>query len=375
MSRTFGVYGGRYVPETLIPALDELTAGWDAARADDALLAGAARAAHDLRRPPDAAHARRAVRARQPRLPQARGPAPHRRAQAEQRARPGGARDAGSASSGSSPRPAPASTASRPPPSARASASSASSTWAPRTCAARRPTSSGCTCSAPRCAPVEFGTKTLKEATSEAIRDWITNVETTHYLIGSCVGPAPYPEIVRDLQRVIGDEAREQVLAAEGRLPDAVIACVGGGSNAIGDVLRLHRRRGRPPRRRRGGRRGEPRHRAARPSSTAPARRCSPTTTARSPTPTRSPPGSTTRASAPSTPRCATPAAPSTCRAPTTRRSPRSTGWPRPRGSSRRSRARTRSPARSTSTPSSSSSASPGRGDKDLAEVLAQRLG
>ena len=81
---------------------------------------------------------------------------------------------------------------------------------------------------------VEFGTKTLKEATSEAIRDWITNVETTHYLIGSCVGPAPYPEIVRDLQRVIGDEAREQVLAAEGRLPEAVVACVGGGSNAIG---------------------------------------------------------------------------------------------------------------------------------------------
>jgi tryptophan synthase beta chain len=82
--------------------------------------------------------------------------------------------------------------------------------------------------------PVEFGTKTLKEATSEAIRDWITNVETTHYLIGSCVGPAPYPEIVRELQRVIGDEAREQLLAAEGRLPEAVVACVGGGSNAIG---------------------------------------------------------------------------------------------------------------------------------------------
>jgi tryptophan synthase beta chain len=82
--------------------------------------------------------------------------------------------------------------------------------------------------------PVEFGTKTLKEATSEAIRDWITNVETTHYLIGSCVGPHPYPEIVRELQAVIGREAREQVLAAEGRLPDAVVACVGGGSNAIG---------------------------------------------------------------------------------------------------------------------------------------------
>ncbi len=82
--------------------------------------------------------------------------------------------------------------------------------------------------------PVEFGTKTLKEATSEAIRDWITNVETTHYLIGSCVGPHPYPEIVRELQAVIGREARAQVLEAEGRLPDAVVACVGGGSNAIG---------------------------------------------------------------------------------------------------------------------------------------------
>jgi tryptophan synthase beta chain len=82
--------------------------------------------------------------------------------------------------------------------------------------------------------PVEFGTKTLKEATSEAIRDWITNVETTHYMIGSCVGPHPYPELVRDLQSVIGREARDQILAAESRLPDAVIACVGGGSNAIG---------------------------------------------------------------------------------------------------------------------------------------------
>ena len=82
--------------------------------------------------------------------------------------------------------------------------------------------------------PVEFGTRTLKEATSEAIRDWITNVETTHYLIGSCVGPHPYPEIVRELQAVIGAEARAQILEAEERLPDAVVACVGGGSNAIG---------------------------------------------------------------------------------------------------------------------------------------------
>jgi tryptophan synthase beta chain len=82
--------------------------------------------------------------------------------------------------------------------------------------------------------PVELGTRTLKEATSAAIRDWITNVETTHYVIGSCVGPAPYPELVRELQSVIGREAREQLLEVEGALPDAVVACVGGGSNAIG---------------------------------------------------------------------------------------------------------------------------------------------
>jgi len=82
--------------------------------------------------------------------------------------------------------------------------------------------------------PVEFGTRTLKEATSEAIRDWIGSVETTHYLIGSCVGPQPYPELVRELQAVIGREAREQILELEGRLPEVAIACVGGGSNAIG---------------------------------------------------------------------------------------------------------------------------------------------
>jgi tryptophan synthase beta chain len=82
--------------------------------------------------------------------------------------------------------------------------------------------------------PVDAGTRTLKEATSEAIRDWTTNVATTHYVIGSTVGPAPYPSLVRDLQRVIGDEARAQLLERTGRLPDRVIACVGGGSNAIG---------------------------------------------------------------------------------------------------------------------------------------------
>jgi tryptophan synthase beta chain len=83
-------------------------------------------------------------------------------------------------------------------------------------------------------APVDAGARTLKEAVSAAIRDWVANVATTHYVIGSAVGPAPYPALVRDLQRVIGDEARAQVLEVHGRLPDRVIACVGGGSNAIG---------------------------------------------------------------------------------------------------------------------------------------------
>jgi tryptophan synthase beta chain len=85
-----------------------------------------------------------------------------------------------------------------------------------------------------RVAPVDAGARTLKEAASGAIRDWVTNVGTTHYIIGSCVGPAPYPALVRDLQRVIGDEARAQVLERERRLPQRVIACVGGGSNSIG---------------------------------------------------------------------------------------------------------------------------------------------
>jgi tryptophan synthase beta chain len=82
--------------------------------------------------------------------------------------------------------------------------------------------------------PVTSGTQTLKDATNEAIRDWVTNVEDTHYIIGSVVGPHPYPEMVRDFQRIIGDEAKEQIKEKEGRLPDYILACVGGGSNAMG---------------------------------------------------------------------------------------------------------------------------------------------
>ncbi|HHX41984.1 MAG TPA: tryptophan synthase subunit beta [Armatimonadetes bacterium] len=82
--------------------------------------------------------------------------------------------------------------------------------------------------------PVSSGTKTLKDAVNEALRDWVTNVRTTHYVIGSAIGPHPYPMLVRDLQSVIGREAKAQILEYEGRLPDAIIACVGGGSNSIG---------------------------------------------------------------------------------------------------------------------------------------------
>ena len=161
--------------------------------------------------------------------------------------------------------------------------------------------------------PVEFGTRTLKEATSEAIRDWITNVETTHYLIGSCVGPAPYPELVRELQAVIGREARAQLLEAEGRLPEVVLAWSAAARTRSG-CSPASRRRGRRPvgveaagaaslgtgrtgraaRRAlvRAGRRGRPGRRRA----------------------LRSPPGSTTRAWARSTRGSGTPAARGTSR-------------------------------------------------------------
>ncbi len=82
--------------------------------------------------------------------------------------------------------------------------------------------------------PVKSGSRTLKDAMNEALRDWVTNVETTYYLIGTAAGPHPYPAMVRDFQSVIGRETREQIMAAEGRLPDSLVACIGGGSNAIG---------------------------------------------------------------------------------------------------------------------------------------------
>ena len=82
--------------------------------------------------------------------------------------------------------------------------------------------------------PVTAGAGTLKDAMNEALRDWVTNVDTTYYLIGTAAGPHPYPMMVRDFQKIIGEEIRTQMQEAEGRLPDALVACVGGGSNAIG---------------------------------------------------------------------------------------------------------------------------------------------
>src|SRR5262249_48415018 len=87
--------------------------------------------------------------------------------------------------------------------------------------------------------PVTSGSRTLKDAMNEAIRDWVTNVRTTYYCIGSAAGPHPYPVMVRELQKIIGEEIAVQSLKAEGRLPDAVVACVGGGSNAIGALHRF----------------------------------------------------------------------------------------------------------------------------------------
>ena len=230
---TYGPYGGRYVPETLVPALDELEAGWAEARQDtgywaelDGLLrtfAGrptplylAERLAPGRRvylKREDLCHtgahkinnalgqALLAVRLGKQRIVAETGAGQHGVATATVCARFGlqcvvymGAEDI----------------------------------------RRQHPNVERMRLRGARVESVEIGTRTLKEAMSEAIRDWITNVETTYYLIGSCAGPHPYPALVRALQEVIGREAREQMLEAAGRLPEAVVAAVGGGSNAIG---------------------------------------------------------------------------------------------------------------------------------------------
>ena len=155
------------------------------------------------------------------------------------------------------------STASRPPPRARCSAWSASSTWAPRTCAARRPTCSAWSCSARRVVPGRRGRAHAQGGVNEAIRDWVANVADTHYVIGSGVGPAPFPALVRDLQRSSATRRARRSSSRPARLPDRVIACVGGGSNAIGTFCAFLGDAGVATHRRGGGGGGH-RHRPAR---------------------------------------------------------------------------------------------------------------
>ena len=233
LEETFGPYGGRYVPETLIPALDELAAAWDEAKQDPAFRAELDELGRTyVGRPSPITRADRFAPGKRVYLK--REDLNHTgRAQDQQRDRPGRPRgrlgkrriiaETGAGQHGVA--------------TATACArfglecvvymgSEDMRRQAPNV---ERMGLLGATVE-----PVEVGTKTLKEATSAAIRDWITNVETTHYVIGSCVGPAPYPELVAELQAVIGREAREQLLEQEGALPEVVVACVGGGSNAIG---------------------------------------------------------------------------------------------------------------------------------------------
>ncbi len=229
----FGEYGGRYVPETLIPALDELTAVWASLREDDEfraelheLLTNYAGRPTPLTRAERFAPDRRLYLKREDLLHTGAHKVNNALGQAVIARRLGKQRIVAETGAGQH--------------------GVATATVCARfglECIVymgsedmrrQAPNVERMRLLGAEVRAVDFGTRTLKEATSEAIRDWIANVDTTYYLIGSCVGPAPYPEVVRELQRVIGREAREQLLAVEGRLPDAVIACVGGGSNAIG---------------------------------------------------------------------------------------------------------------------------------------------
>jgi tryptophan synthase beta chain len=229
----YGQYGGRYVPETLIPALDELTAAWEQLKGDDgfrqeldALLRDYAGRPTPLTLAERFAPGKRIYLKREDLLHTGAHKLNNALGQALIAKRLGKPRIVAETGAGQH--------------------GVASATVCARLgleCVVymgaedmrrQSPNVDRMRLLGAEVVPVELGTKTLREATSEAIRDWLTNVETTHYLLGSCVGPHPYPEIVHELQAVIGREAREQILAVEGRLPEVAVACVGGGSNAIG---------------------------------------------------------------------------------------------------------------------------------------------
>ena len=238
LERRFGAYGGRYVPETLIPALDELEHAWLEARADEGFGTELATLLRDFAGRPTPLY-------RAGRLSEAAGRTVYLKredllhtgahklnnalGQALLAKRMGKDRVIAETGAGQ-----------------HGVATATACALLGLECVVymgsedmrrQRPNVERMGLLGAEVAPVEAGARTLKEAVSEAIRDWVTNSTATHYVIGSAVGPAPYPALVRDLQRVIGDEARAQILAAEGRLPDRVIACVGGGSNAIGSFV------------------------------------------------------------------------------------------------------------------------------------------
>jgi tryptophan synthase beta chain len=235
IERRFGPYGGRYVPETLIPALDELEQAWLEARADPGFIGELERLLHDyVGRPTPLYLAARLsevtgaevwlkredlTHTGSHKINNALGQALLARRMRKRRV----IAETGAGQHGV--------------------AAATACALLDLDCIVymgtedmrrQRPNVERMRLLGAEVVGVEAGARTLKEAVSAAIRDWVGNVESTHYVIGSCVGPAPYPALVRDLQRRIGDEARAQVLEASGRLPDRVIACVGGGSNAIG---------------------------------------------------------------------------------------------------------------------------------------------
>ena len=231
----FGPYGGRFVPEVLVAALDELTQAWSEARADEGFRSQLDALLRDyVGRPTPLFNAERLSEAAGRRVYLKREDLAHTGAHkinnaigqtllARRMGKPRVIAETGAGQHGV--------------------AAATACALLDLECVVymgtedmrrQRPNVERMRLLGAEVSPVEVGARTLKEAVSGAIRDWVANVEETHYVIGSAVGPAPYPSLVRDLQRVIGDEAREQALAAEGALPSRVIACVGGGSNAIG---------------------------------------------------------------------------------------------------------------------------------------------
>ncbi|HEY3552359.1 MAG TPA: tryptophan synthase subunit beta, partial [Solirubrobacterales bacterium] len=235
IEQRFGPYGGRYVPETLIPALDELTAAWVEARDDEDFMARLERLRRDfIGRPTPLYLAERLSERVGSQVYLKREDLAHTGShkinnalgQTLLAARMGKPRVIAETGAGQ-----------------HGVATATACALLGLECVVymgtedirrQAPNVERMRLLGAEVAPVEAGARTLKEAVSAAIRDWVANVATTHYVIGSAVGPAPYPALVRDLQRVIGEEAREQALAAEGGLPARVIACVGGGSNSIG---------------------------------------------------------------------------------------------------------------------------------------------